>query len=584
MKKFNLAALPLAVAGVLASTSAFAGTEACFEVERTAADATVTDHGILYTPASCTTTGGTDGSDQLLVPAPAKVAWELTGDLDLDLNNIDAGAGSATPNSHIVYIPTTDIPPASRITMELENADFGTDNANQLYLVRLDLGDDGVPGGTAGDADKYFTVASSDGAFDDTSSVEFLTKAGVTIGAGSRLLISNTNPDNIEEDGTLIEGVKIHLANTETCVVTPKVAIKAVSAFTDSGTVIAGGASATGGEVEILDISEQFQLVAVAPANPNDTREIEVDAEDPSQRKSFVNNGAVNWTNQVTPQSALWEAKFTNAFDTLDLFVTLNGSETVDFGLSSDSATGDGVTLEVLVDNTVATDTTLLDASETDHIDAAATGAALVDITGSTTNQLPITTTAVIYSADAAEYFQESPGVDAVTNAAVVLRNDATKVMEFNYEVSTSWSMDFNDAAKLDKVGCKTPTPFSVGVNGAVLKVPYVYTKLNEGGFVRITSEHDTVANVFMDIFDESSNETKNVNVGTLAPKASNVLKADDLLALAIADGYTGTGDRHTMTFTVTAPKNRVHGVSVQKIAGGVDRVMPVLDQNDWDQ
>jgi hypothetical protein len=38
------------------------------------------------------------------------------------------------------------------------------------------------------------------------------------------------------------------------------------------------------------------------------------------------------------------------------------------------------------------------------------------------------------------------------------------------------------------------------------------------------------------------------------------------------------------MTFTVTAPKNKVHGVSVMKIPGGVDRVMPVLDQNDWSQ
>jgi hypothetical protein len=575
MKKFNLAALPLAVAGVLASTSAFAGTEACFEVERTAADAVVTDHGTLYTPAACTTTGGTDGSDQLLVPAPAKVAWELTGNLDLDLNDIDAGAGSATPNSHIVYIPTTDIPPASRITMALTNADFGTANANQIYLVSLDS------------SGEYQTVASSDGAFNDTSSVEFLTKAGVTIGAGTRLVLSNTNPSGVAEDGTLLEAVKIHIANTETCVITPKVAIKATSAKTDSGTTIQGGSSATGGEVDILDISEQFQLVAVAPANPNATRDIEVDAEDPSQRKSFVNNNqdGGSWTNQVLPQAAIWEAKFTNAFDTLDLFVTIDSDDTVDLGLSTDSATGDGVTLEVLVDLTVSADTSLLDASEATHLTTAAQATAtLVDITGSTTEQLPITTTAASYEALATQYFQEVATVDAVTNAAVVLRNDATKVMEFNYEVSTSWSMDFNDADKLDKVGCKTPVAFNVGVNGAVLKVPYVYTKANEGGFVRITSEHDTVANVFMDIFDESSNETKNVNVGTLAAKASNVLKADDLLALAIADGYVGTGDRHTMTFTVTAPKNRVHGVSVQKIAGGVDRVMPVLDQNDWSQ
>lgn len=588
MKKFNLAALPLAVAGVLASTSAFAGTEACFEVYRGAVDSVVTNHAVLYTPAACEAVRSGADADGLAINDAATVAWELTGDIDLDLDDIDGIGALAAPTSHIVYIPTTDIPPASRITMKLTGADFGTGNANQLYLVHEDAGADGDPA-TLGD-NMYQTVASSDGAFDTTSEVEFLTKAGVTIGAGSRLLISNTNPTGIIQDGALLTGVQIHVDNSETCSIVPEVTIKAISAFTDAGTVIQGASSSATGAESVLDISEQFSIVAtnlVNPMGPNATQNILVDAEEPSYRKSFVNNGGGPWDNQVTPQTAFWEAEFTNKFDTLDLYVTLAATDTVTANLSADSGTGDGITFGILTAEDVLdfADASVLDAAQGDHLSVALNGPlTLVDFNGVLVDDVPLTSTPVSYVAFADEYFSESVGNVSVVNAAARLTNDPTKVMEFNYNVETSWSMDFTDANYLDKNGCQTPSPFAVGVNGAVLKVPYVYTKTNEGGFVRITSEHTTEATIFLDIFDEDSHETKNVNLGQIAPKASNVLKADDMLAAAIADGYMGTGDRHTMTFTVTAPKNKVHGVSVQKIAGGVDRVMPVLDQNDWSQ
>jgi hypothetical protein len=583
MKKFNLAALPLAVAGVLASTSAFAGTEACFEVYKDGGAGLVTAHATLYQPASCEATRAGATATTLQANLNPTVAWELTGDVELPLSTL------GTENTNIVYIPTTDIPPASRIRMQLTGADFGTVNANQIYLVQ----DDGA---------FFQTVASSDGIFNDTDTVEFLTKAGVTIGAGTRLVLSTNNPDGTVASSTTgsTPGINIHVANSETCAINPVVSIRATSALTDSSTVIVGGVSSTkdvtesGGFTTLVDISEQFSLVAtnlVNPNGPNASREILVDAEDPSFRKSFVNNGQAGtpptWDNQVIAQKAFWEAKFVNKNDTLDMFVTLDPSDTVSVSISADSATGDGVTFGILAANNATdsiVDASILDDEAVDHIDATLTSSALIDITGSTTNELPLTTTPTAYSALASQYFGSVAANENIVNVAATLTNDATKVMDFNYTVNTSWSMNFTNASQLDKNGCQTPSPFNVGVNGAVLKVPYVYTKANEGGFVRITSEHTTQATIFMDIFDESSNETKNVNVGTLAAKASNVLKADDLLALAIADGYVGTGDRHTMTFTVTAPKNKVHGVSVQKIAGGVDRVMPVLDQNDWSQ
>lgn len=581
MKKFNLAALPLAVAGVLASTSAFAGTEACFEVYKVAAAGLVTNHSDLYSPASCEATRAGASTTTLEAVVNPTVAWELTGDVDLNLEVL-----GTIPRTHIVYIPTTDIPPASRIKMQLTGADFGTANANQIYLVH----DDGT---------NFQTVASSDGVFNDGVDIEFLTKAGVTIGAGSRLLLSTNNPDGtvLNTVGADIPGINLHINNSETCTIDPVVSIRATSALTDSGTTIAGGRSSTaditvsGGSTSVVSIPEQFNLLAVLPLTPNATRDIQVDAEDPSFRKSFVNNGMADlagtptWSNQVIAQKAFWEAKFTNSFDTLDMFVTLDADDTVSFDLSTDSGTGDGVTFGILADITNPVDLSVLDAEAVSHIEAVnVADILLVDITGSTTEELALTETPVNHSALATEYFQESAGVVAVTNAATTLTNDVTEVMEFNYDVTTTWSMNFNEVALLNKNACKPPVPYSVGVNGAVLKVPYAYTKTGNGGFVRITSEHTTEATIFMDIFDESSNEYKNVNLGQIAPKSSNVLLADGLLQSAIDAGYTGTGDRHTMTFTVTAPKNKVHGVSVQKIAGGVDRVMPVLDQNDWSQ
>ena len=55
MKMMKLAVLPVAIAGVLASNAAFAGSEACFEVykQADAATARVLAGETLYSPATC---------------------------------------------------------------------------------------------------------------------------------------------------------------------------------------------------------------------------------------------------------------------------------------------------------------------------------------------------------------------------------------------------------------------------------------------------------------------------------------------------------------------------------------------------
>ena len=80
MKKFNLAALPLAVAGVLASNAAFAGTEACFEVYKGGNDFVVSAFATPYDLASCTKTDVSAATDTTLAAdAVTSIAYELTG-------------------------------------------------------------------------------------------------------------------------------------------------------------------------------------------------------------------------------------------------------------------------------------------------------------------------------------------------------------------------------------------------------------------------------------------------------------------------------------------------------------------------
>jgi hypothetical protein len=574
----NFTKTALATACLLGAGTASAGTEACFEVYKVTPNGTVDGivaaHGTPYTLAGCNSTRGVAGAGTLATIVNPTVAWELTGDVDLNLESL-----GAVPRTHIVYIPTTDVPPASRIRMQLDGANFGTGNANQIYLVSLD-----------GNGD-YQTVASSDGAFDDTDTVEFLTKAGVTIGAGTRLLLSTLNPVDDPEADNLIEGISINIQNEETCNPSPEVTISAISAVTDGDTIILGAVSdLADGATAIIDISEQFAIVA----NPQVTNEILVDAEDPSFRQQFVVSKVTgDWVGQVIPTdgaidtAAYWETQFTNDFAAFDSAVTLDADDEIQVAVSADSGTGDGVTLSFLANvgqNGQASigNGSVLDEAEDDHLGIDADDdIELVDIDDNATDLLPLTETPTTYVIDANEIW----GTTATSDIYVAARlmNSDDEIMEFNYDVNTTWSLDFQDASLLNKNGCETPIPFNVGVNGAVLKVPYTFTNTG-AGFVRITSEHSSEATIFMDIFDESSNETKNINLGLIQSKSSEVLATSDLLASAVAGGYVGTGTRHTMTFTVTAPKNKVHGVSVMKIPGGVDRVMPVLDQNDWSQ
>ena len=170
MKNFKIAALPLAIAGLVASNQAFAGTQACFEIYKGADNAAITDAGLqldtVYTNAGCIAEANRGGMSNVdLNPTiEARIAYELTKDYDIDFDETDG----VNTDTQIIYIPTTDIPSGTLITMNLSGATFKGNN-NIIHLVQDNLLGDGAGGDTTFDA-----VASTDGAVDGENTMPII--------------------------------------------------------------------------------------------------------------------------------------------------------------------------------------------------------------------------------------------------------------------------------------------------------------------------------------------------------------------------------------------------------------------------
>lgn len=607
MKKFNLAALPVAVAGVLASTSAFAGTEACFEVYTAADAAEATAFNTIYDPASCVRGAASD--TQLATNDPMAIAYELTGDnLAVEFEDIDAAITVASEDLVLVYIPTTDIPGGTKITMKLtgSKAKFNG-NGNQIHLVKQD---DDV-------ATDFEAVGSSDGTLDGSDTAVFITKAGVTIGAGTRLVLSRNSTGAKAADFSPI-GVLLDNDDCTKATSASSVKIAAVEAITDGGT----GYSIQGAVSEattIIDVSPQFWAL-----QDGDTAEVEVNAESSDSgnnaivaRTEFVYDQDASKQLVAKKYEAVYKTAFYNTLPNLDQYIVLDADDHLETAFVAGMDAGAGVEMGIYDARTAAT---------------GVLGTQIPVQTGTTWGVLSADAAApTIYNTETLDIWPEDDGgLDAEVNphttagdetmkdgalyneAYYVVTNDRTvaavdpdtnSVMNFNYTVDTKYTLDFGTDGELDHCEQEKET-HKVGVNGAVLKVPYVVSA--EGNFVRITNEHDESAEVTFDMFGESVDGTQAnrkvtaVALGTVPAQSSVVYFLPKLLEDAQAAGYVGqdggyaegdlgsnakSGDnRHTVTFTVTAPRDSVHGVSVQKILGGLDRVMPVLDQNAWSQ
>ena len=573
----NFTKTALATACLLGAGNALAGTEACFEVYKGADALAVTAMGTVYTNAACIVEASRTGAAAADLEATdeAKIAYELTGNLDVDFDVLDG----VNTDMHIVYIPTTDIPAGTLISMSLAGATFDG-NGDIIHLVQ--------DADAAGAGTVFEAVASTDGAVDGENDITFLTKAGVTISAGTRLALSRIAAGAVS---TAVDPVGINISNTACTdpTVSQQVTLTATSGTTDGGTgfSIAGAKSAA---QIIADISAQFVTFHGATSvdgevNAESTRN---DGTGIIARTEFVYDAAAS-TDMLTHNASqiISKAGFADYIAELDQSITLDADDHLEtkFITSADPS----AVVEAGIYNEQLTASGVL-----------VVGTQVVVETGTTYGTIAQSAgTATTYNTEAVTVFTpeaSTAGADAEAIPAAlgtltnynelwyVLENTEgtlATAMNFNYTHAPEYTLNLDTAGELDHCTV-TKQLHKIGVNGAVLKVPYTFD--TSANWVRITNEHTESAEITLDIFDESGNQQTSVDVGNVGEHASVVLRADALIDLAAADGYAGVGSRHTMTFTVTAPKDSVHGVSVQTIPGGVDRVMPVLDQNVWTQ
>ena len=554
-KQLNIALLPAAVAAALLSGNAMAGTESCFEnwnedVNWSLDGASYAE--VKYSLANCNATyalsnaasaSGASGATGLISDSHAAttnrplntanltIAREVSQDFTWSQDASDSlgvdGFNTIT-DVNLTYIPTTDLPGGSYITMKLDGADFGKKNNDQIFLLGWDTTNS-----------TWEVLATSDGVVNDQTTVTFLSQSGSPIGAGTRMIMSTNN--------SLPTPIKLHLNNTDCSLTSHDVTLEVTNVVTAGGQAIAGG---IGAKATVAQILQQYQ-VKVSVASD------EVDAANEAESREKFDNGL--YTSKATfyienaAQAGWASAAQTNL--ELEFEPTFTGNAGAGVRFFVEDSTNAVVDLASGVNKIVPDGTVTYKLSE-------GAGNAFGDVTG---------------------LFQ-APSPSG-TLPELVVENIATNAvytpMNFNYDVINGTKVTFKNPGLTGNLdGCDiNVTSHNVGVNGAVLKVPYMRMS-GQDQFVKITNESNKEASILLDVFNDAATnaEVNGVSLGQIAAKETRLFYGEDLMAAAAADGYTATDERnHTVTFVVTAPESSVHGVSTQKVPGQTDRVQPVL-------
>lgn len=573
-KNMKLALLPAAVTAALLSGNAMAGTEACIEVYRAEA-ASNTAITSIFKGSDCSV-DRTGATETTLAPLDQmEVAYELTGGNDFDLSEIK----ETSQDLRVVYVPTSNLSPSTTIAMKLsENAVFG-DNGNILHLVYTD-GTNIVP------------VASTDRAVNAQNEILFIVR-DTPIEAGSRLVIS-------QSANSLVAPV-VTINNTDcpedsnVAISVPRVRINSTDGI--DGLPVAGGetrdASGALKETPIVNAQRQFDFLTTPTATTKATVDSQPDAlltqfeltVDADGNVIEDGSAANPWLDKTTNINAVYDSTFVNRASDLDAKVTLVAGDRVGMQLAVNGGAANNVAGSLHISPVVGDP--ILDPETADHLFA---GSEIVDVINNTTDMYPLANSTVIF--DANEVF---PGEGIFAGALNITGNGSE--MGYHYTTDSNFAIFFANAdqRKLlnQQYACNdTVTTHDVDVNGAVLKVPYA---LNSGGnWVRISNESGQPASVIVTVFDENEGASQIFEPVTvvLDPTTFGELEAYDSIKVDIPKVMTQvrreTGLQHssrvTLTFTVTAPADQVHAVSVLNTGGAVDRTMPVLDQNSWNQ
>ena len=669
MKKLNKALIATAVLAGLGATNAFAGTEACVVVYK--GSPTTQWNLDPYGRADCTVTSA-QATAEGIIRTPGSVAYEVTRDTHINLqNNGFFGGATAAEQSQnglqLFYVPTSDIPGGSRITMKLSGATFDVANQNQIFLV--------APEGQVLNNPRVVVLATSDGALNNTDTVNFIVQSGVTIPAGTRLMISKERPQTTATVSapTGVAPVSLRIKNSS-CGTQANVALQVTSATSDArpNDQIEGALSAT---TTILNIEKQHKafsgatpqngIVDVLTRDFQDSRFYFVDHNSPidyfrNNSTPYAHNGASgSEVFERTGGTADHFADYQDANGRSDYRVAIDDRQRY-LDLISD-ASFDRKRMDIgvpLVQPTSSTNghrvfTSLNTELHTSvgstqwgiyrgYDDAAAPTAANRNYLTNPVTIRPGTSDLGLlnteYNIPLTVYFTEAAtvGSTSVNDVFITLTPDQTRTgdarrLGFNYSVNANARFVFDDNVPLQGqafgyatdndvkyvTGCTDSTmTHAVTTNGALLKAPYAVD--GPGNFIRVTNEATHEAHVVAEIFGESANGTtgnrhvQDVYLGTVPAKSSVVFAVPDVVKAAVEQkGYTGSNggytansqkgflstltpagvakpvssgynqqaaaNRHTITLTVTAEQNKAHAVTVQRIPGGVDRVMPIF-------
>lgn len=628
MKLMKKTLVSAAILAGLASANAYAGTKACFEISDGLVSADV--WASIYTGAACDYNPAVAGVDapgtvvDLATSSPVSVAQELTRTLNLAIGDADLGQ-SAVPYAdlgtgaqrQLFFVPTSNIPGGSRFTVELTtNATTSRNGGNavsfqddQLYFLLLKENLDG-----AGNFVSFTltNVASTDGGVKDQTEITFVIDATTSISAGSRLLITNKsiNPQTfsgtraaalVQADAFLADSgeVNIQMLDDVDCTA-PWIKIASTAARTDGGSPILGGVSDAKDVVYSVEQFTGFHLLggtnplvsATTPAARG-----AVDALDPARLTEFdLSYSTSDYVNVGGVDEVHYNKILNNARLDLDLAVVIQNTDS--FILKPMS------TKDTRAARFVSRDRFGVDGRSAFDPFCFSTTAAGIGAACSATHTTLDTEETLYYRMT--EQFLTAGGMQTNTYAmaeapGATTPYDMARIMGYTYDVTLNWGVEFSATQLKDKALARScrfdPTSHQIRVNGTQLKVPYVFNTADQ--IVRIANEHDTTAEVYFDIYGEKgtdATQTENVFVATIPANSAKVFTADELVRLAVAQGYAddkaeGRSDsnltgqqyqkRHTITFLVTAPSDKVHGFSNQKVPGGLDRQIPVLRNDD---
>lgn len=664
MKKLNKALIATAVMAGLGATNAFAGTEACIAVYKGAVnDGVFGVNGAQYQPGDCATLYTSLGDQETRA---ASLAFEVVKDITVDLNDtrLRNGSADASAGLQIVYVPTTDIPGGSRIKVSLVGAKWDDINANQIYMLGLDAQfggnndtrilatSSGVLNGTYNGLNTPFNG--------NTATATFITQSGVTIPAGTRIVLSRTNATTFANIRPVAVKVERDECTTTTSRHEVRIAVPEVTTdgrptdniegtFTKANRLVALATaqhyvyrptSGTTGSALTARLALQPGTVDVLTRDLEDSRTMFVDKINPvnyfrnnSTPSQATYNGAQDGSDDLSGTEVVERSDYrvasnvrerhldiiNNAFfvrTNKDIGVPFSELHRVDSNFTTPEHTNVGnVRLAMSRAYNSAADATMSDRAYFAGTGATApicleSGTITCDTTSIPRYGFLNKTYDIPYTA----LFNDTTVNNGVRQVWMSLTpgNLTDPRMNFNYSVNLQHTLRFtpipNDAIRAYNNHCTVnETIFAVDTNGALLKAPYAVD--GPGNFIRVTNEDVRDAHVVAEIFGESVNGTaanrhvEDVYLGQVPAKSSVVFFVPEIVAAAVEQkgyagatgaafnngqlgGFFGTGNganaqtaanRHSITLTVTTEQNKAHAVTVQRVPGGVDRVMPIL-------